>query len=209
MRFRKAHVDGFGRSIRHRGVASRTRLSAARLLPVVIVVKLNHEPQPGGQAQGSRRESRPERKRMPEDKKGPEEFKVVDRRSFGTDGSRLEAQDDTAGDMPDPEVEGGSASAVADRVEPSPALGPVGFQTLVSYLATTAMFQLGLLAGPSGEKIPQDLANARRTLDLAGHLAREDSGQPDPEEGKLLDDVLYELRLSFLEIQKGGSPAST
>ena len=84
----------------------------------------------------------------------------------------------------------------------------MSFHTLVSYLATTVMFQLGLLAGPSGERIPLDLANARRTLDLLDILQEKTRGNLTTEEAKLLDDVLYELRLSFLEIQKGGSPAS-
>jgi hypothetical protein len=142
---------------------------------------------------------------MPEDKKGPEEFKVVDRRSFGTDGSRLEAEET---EEPNREEEKHSAGAVTDRAEPSAAPAPVAFHTLVSYLATTAMFQLGLLAGPSGEKIPLDLGNARRTLDLLDILQEKTRGNLTTEEAKLLDDVLYELRLSFLEIQKGGSPVS-
>ena len=144
---------------------------------------------------------------MPEDKKGPEDFKVVDRRSFGTDGSRRDAAE-TPEEKPSLEEEGPSAGVVADRAEPSPAPAPVSFHTLVSYLATTAMFQLGLLAGPSGERIPLDLAKARRTLDLLDILQEKTRGNLTTEEAKLLDDVLYELRLSFLEIQKGGSPAS-
>ena len=142
---------------------------------------------------------------MPEDKKGLEDFKVVDRRSFSTDGSRLEAEETG---KPNHEEEGHSAAAVTDRAESSPAPSPVSFHTLVSYLATTAMFQLGLLAGPSGERIPLDLANARRTLDLLDILLEKTQGNLTSEEAKLLDDVLYELRMSFLEIQKGGSPTS-
>ena len=144
---------------------------------------------------------------MPEDKKGPEDFKVVDRRSFGTDGSRREAVE-TPAEQPNTEEGEPCAAAVADRAEPSPAPAPVSFHTLVSYLATTVMFQLGLLAGPSGERIPLDLGNARRTLDLLDILQEKTRGNLTPEEDKLLDDVLYELRLSFLEIQKGGPPES-
>ena len=173
----------------------------------MIVAKLNNGYKPDRQAEDSRRDSRPERKRMPEDKKGPEDFKVVDRRSFGTDGSRLEPAE-TPAEQSNTEEEGRSAGAVADRAEPSPAPAPVRFHTLVSYLATTVMFQLGLLAGSSGERVPLDLGNARRTLDLLDILQEKTRGNLTPEEGKLLDDVLYELRLSFLEIQKGGPQAS-
>ena len=173
----------------------------------MIVAKLNNGYKPERQTEDSHRDSRPERKRMPEDKKGPGDFKVVDRRSFGTDGSRRDAEE-TPEEKPNPEEEGHSAGVVADQAGPSSVPAPVSFQTLVSYLATTVMFQLGLLAGPSGERIPLDLANARRTLDLLDILQEKTRGNLAPEEAKLLDDVLYELRLSFLEIQKGGPPES-
>jgi hypothetical protein len=77
-----------------------------------------------------------------------------------------------------------------------------GFDTLVSYLSTTAMFQMGLLAGPGGERIPADLANARRTIDLLEILQEKTQGNLTAEEAKLLDDILYELRMSYVEIEK-------
>jgi len=144
---------------------------------------------------------------MAEEKEGQSDFKVVDRRSFSADGSpRDSAQTPEA--KPNPAEEGFSAAAEIGEAPFSPIPAPVNFQTLVSYLATTAMFQLGLLAGPSGERIPLDLANAHRTLDLLDILQDKTQGNLAPEEAKLLDDVLYELRLSFLEIQKRGPQAS-
>jgi hypothetical protein len=144
---------------------------------------------------------------MAEGKKGSSDFRVVDRRSFSTDGSPRNSEQDSE-KKPDPAEEGHSTGAVADRAAPSVPPLPVNFHTLVSYLATTTMFQLGLLAGPSGEKIPLDLPNARRTLDLLDVLQEKTQGNLTAEEGKLLDDVLYELRLSFIEIQKRGSQVS-
>ena len=79
---------------------------------------------------------------------------------------------------------------------------PSGFETLVSYLSTTTMFQLGLLAGPGGERIPPDMANAQRTIDLLQVLQEKTQGNLTPNESRLLDDVLYELRMTFVELQK-------
>ncbi|TAM80686.1 MAG: DUF1844 domain-containing protein [Acidobacteria bacterium] len=76
---------------------------------------------------------------------------------------------------------------------------------LVSYLSTTAMFQLGLLPGPGGEYIPADFANASRTVDLLEVLQEKTRGNLTGQESKLLDDVLYELRMTFLEVQKRAS----
>ena len=95
----------------------------------------------------------------------------------------------------------------APREAPSEPRGPLeedssGFETLVSYLSTTAMFQLGLIAGPSGEHIPADMPNAKRTLDLLEVLQQKTRGNLTAGESRLLEDVLYELRMSFLEMQK-------
>jgi len=130
-------------------------------------------------------------------------FKVVDRRPFDADGSRKE--DATTGDTS--AVAERAADRSAARDVPIDPLGPfdeesVGFETLVSYLSTTAMFQLGLMAGPSGEHIPADMPNAKRTVDLLEVLQEKTQGNLNAREARLLEEVLYELRMSFLEMQK-------
>jgi hypothetical protein len=138
---------------------------------------------------------------MVEGKNGPSGFKVVDRRGFSADGTRRE---DVRDEVPKP-----AAPPAAPSTSPRPAetedlfdLAPPGFDTLVSYLSTTAMFQMGLLAGPSGERIPADMVNARRTIDLLEVLQQKTEGNLTPDEAQLLEDVLYELRLSFVEVEK-------
>jgi len=132
-----------------------------------------------------------------------EGFKVVDRRSFTNEGSRREeVTADHTKAVPRTPVEtarpspGLDDSAEEIRVEPS------DFETLVSYLSTTAMFQLGLIAGPGGERIPSDMVNAQRTIDLLQVLQEKTTGNLTPQESRLLDDVLYELRMTFVEMQK-------
>ncbi len=141
---------------------------------------------------------------MPEEKEGDLGFKVVDRRPFSADGSRR--PDTREEEEKKPEAPSRSSSIGANQIEAEAeeygAEGPVGFDTLVSYLSTTAMFQLGLLAGPGGERIPPDLVNARRTLDLLEVLQQKTRGNLTPDEKRLLDDALYELRMSFVEIDK-------
>ena len=77
-----------------------------------------------------------------------------------------------------------------------------GFETLVSYLSTTAMFQLGLIPGPAGERIPADMPNAKRTVDLLEVLQEKTQGNLSASESRMLEDVLYELRMTFVEMQK-------
>jgi len=77
-----------------------------------------------------------------------------------------------------------------------------GFDTLVSYLGTTAMFQLGLMAGPTGERIPADLANARQTITMLEVLDQKTQGNLTQDESRLLEEILYELRMAYVEVDK-------
>jgi Domain of unknown function (DUF1844) len=159
---------------------------------------------------------------MPDDKDEGSGFKVVDRRPFATDGSVRESSDETppappkierpAEPVPAPAQSGSRAVEVESPEEDAEAafddLGdsdqaPLsGFDTLVSYLGTTAMFQLGLMAGPSGERIPADLVNARQTINMLEVLDQKTQGNLTQDEGRLLDDVLYELRMAYVEVDK-------
>jgi len=140
---------------------------------------------------------------MPDNKDEPSSFRVVDRRTFSSDGTRREparevenmAERRPASPPPRPAP---AEAEVEEHAEES----AVGFEMLVSYLSTTAMFQLGLLEGPGGERIPPDMPNAQRTIDLLEVLQEKTRGNLTQREAKLLDDVLYDLRLSFVEIEK-------
>jgi len=64
------------------------------------------------------------------------------------------------------------------------------------------MFQLGFLPGPGGERIPTDLVNARRTIDLLEVLQNKTAGNLSDDEARMLEEVLYELRMSYIEVQR-------
>jgi len=152
---------------------------------------------------------------MPEEKNEPSGFKVVDRRSFSEDGSRREEKPEKDAVR---EVQAGPARPGARPAEPDRRAAPepeeeaffeeegASFATLVSYLSTTVMFQLGLLPGPGGERIPADFANARRTIDLLEVLQEKTQGNLTAEEARMLEEVLYELRLTFVEAEQRRGP---
>jgi len=140
---------------------------------------------------------------MPEEKADSSGFKVVDRRSFTSEGQRVPDKPQTQDERESSgRSEAESYSSAASEPEISDSEDSARFTTLVSYLSTTAMFQLGLLPGPSGETIPPDLLNGRRTIDLLEVLQEKTRGNLTGDEAKLLDDILYELRMSFIEVQK-------
>ena len=80
--------------------------------------------------------------------------------------------------------------------------GPLGtdFSTFVLSLGTSALHQLGLTDGPEGRRAEApNLALARQTIESLQMLAEKTRGNLATEEEKLLDSVLYELRVKFVE----------
>jgi hypothetical protein len=75
----------------------------------------------------------------------------------------------------------------------------VTFSSFVVSLATSAMHALG--EGPGAGKV--DVPIARQSIDLLAVLAEKTKGNLDEQEQKLLDAVLYETRLKFVEATKG------
>lgn len=143
---------------------------------------------------------------MPEEKVEPSGFKVVDRRSFTSEGQRVSGHPGQEKDSGSKEPQVRAKAPEAPPAEPvSDSEASERFAMLVSYLSTTAMFQLGLLPGPGGEYIPPDFANGGRTIDLLEVLQEKTRGNLTHQESKLLDDVLYELRMTYLEVQKRAS----
>lgn len=89
-----------------------------------------------------------------------------------------------------------------------PELVPAGFMGLVQLLAMQAMVGLGGLAGPPGQEIPPNLELAKHHIDLLDVLDAKTKGNLSPEEKRLLDTTLHQLRMAYVEaVQGGGVPA--
>jgi len=80
----------------------------------------------------------------------------------------------------------------------------IDFSTFVLSLAASAMVQLGLAPGLEGEKRESpDLAMARHTIDTIEMLVEKTRGNLDADEERLLQSVLYEVRMSFVRAERG------
>jgi len=80
----------------------------------------------------------------------------------------------------------------------------VHFYQLVIGLHAATMQQMGKVASPLTGKIERDLDQARGSIDLLDMLKRKTEGNLSEEERKLLDHVLYELRMNFVDETKKG-----
>ena len=138
----------------------------------------------------------------PEEKEPTSDFKVIDRRGFSSDGTRLSHEPEKAAPRSDVETEPAPSKIASEGTNRPIPEAMAEFESLVSYLSTSAMYQLGLLPGPNGERVLPDPFNARRTIDLLEVLQKKTSGNLTLEEGRLLEEVLFELRMSYVEVEK-------
>ena len=80
----------------------------------------------------------------------------------------------------------------------------VSFANFVLWLGTMAAVQFGDVPDPStGEAAEPNLGAAREMIEIMTMLQQKTKGNLDPMESKLLDDLLYDLRLRFVDAQKG------
>ncbi len=83
----------------------------------------------------------------------------------------------------------------------APAAEKIGFEHLVQQLYLSAMMQMG--AGtPEGQRPRVDILGARQTIDLLDVVLEKTRGNLTPLETRTIDTVLYELRMTFLELTR-------
>jgi hypothetical protein len=83
----------------------------------------------------------------------------------------------------------------------------VDFSTFVLSLGTSALYHLGVVPHPeTGQKLePPELVLARNTIDTLEMLEEKTRGNLAEPERELVESLLYELRMRFVEAEKGGS----
>jgi uncharacterized protein DUF1844 len=80
----------------------------------------------------------------------------------------------------------------------------VTFTGFILSLATTAAVHFGDIADPNtGEQVEQNLAAAAQMIELIALLQEKTKGNLSDPESRLVDDLLYELRMRFVQAQQG------
>jgi len=76
------------------------------------------------------------------------------------------------------------------------------FATFVLSLSNAALMHLGLAPDPETHKLSVDLPLAKQTIDLIGMLEEKTKGNLTGEEERLLHQVLFDLRMQYVEKAK-------
>ena len=155
-----------------------------------------------------------------EEKQDRRGFKVEDRRRFTDSGeARPESQETPQPERPADSASQATASqASASQASAAPASGitqsaraevppfDLNFSTFVISLSTQALAHLGEIQNPIDPQMAVDLGAAKQLIDILGILKEKTKGNLDQAEAGLLDNVLYDLRLRYVERVRSRSP---
>ncbi|MFY9397757.1 MAG: DUF1844 domain-containing protein [Desulfomonilia bacterium] len=78
----------------------------------------------------------------------------------------------------------------------------IDFSTLIMSFASAALISMGLVPDPATGSIVRDLVVARQNIEIIGMLKDKTRGNLSADEEKLVENILYELRMNYIESQK-------
>jgi hypothetical protein len=151
---------------------------------------------------------------MAADDKEQEPFAVKDKRRFGEDELQETAADEngsTAEEKSEPEAppsesaptQGGD-EAIPSSEEKHEPLPDIDFSTFVLSLCSNALLHLGLMENPLTKKVERSLPMAKQTIDIVSMLKEKAKGNLTNEEENLIENLLTDLRLKYVnEVNKG------
>jgi hypothetical protein len=136
------------------------------------------------------------------DEEGKKGFTVRDRRFSTQPEEPMESEEkETQGDSASA---GGEAPKERTSQSSTPsALPEIDFSSFVFSLSTSALFHLGEVPDPVTQKIEKNLPLAKQTIDILGMLQEKTKGNLAPEEGRMLESILADLRWRYVREAKG------
>jgi len=66
-------------------------------------------------------------------------------------------------------------------------------------LSTSALIQLGEIQDPLAKETVKNLPLAKQTIDLIGMLMEKTKGNLSPDEERLMEQILYDLRMRYVK----------
>jgi hypothetical protein len=131
-------------------------------------------------------------------------FKVQDRRRFSAEGELKDehrGQDEPVAAAEEPQAEApGQAQSPRQKSAASPA--EINFTAFIVGLSTQALLHLGEIPDPTTNNRARDLPAAQQVIDILGLLREKTRGNLDRDEEGLLESILFDLRMKYVEIAR-------
>jgi len=134
-----------------------------------------------------------------ESKQASKGFTVQDRRRFSPDtGEAREEAPEQSETQPKPSEERREESGQTS----SETLPEINFSTFVIGLSTQALMHLGEIANPVSGNVEIDVPTAKQMIDIVGLLKDKTRGNLNASEDRLMEDILFDLRMKYVEAVK-------
>ena len=78
-------------------------------------------------------------------------------------------------------------------------LPEINFSNFILSLSTSVLIQLGEIQDPITKQSAKQLPLAKQTIDLIGMLKEKTKANLSPDEAKILDAILYDLRMRYVK----------
>ena len=130
---------------------------------------------------------------MPENKKDEEQEK-----GFVVKDKRFSARKEEEGESQVRE-EGKIEEPLKEDIRQEVPLPEISFINLVFSLSTSVLIQLGEIQDPVTQQLDKNLPLAKQTIDLIGMLQEKTKGNLISDEEKLLENILYDLRMRYVK----------
>jgi len=78
----------------------------------------------------------------------------------------------------------------------------IDFVTFVLSLASSVQVHLGRVPNPETKATAKNLELARQTIDILTMLGEKTKGNLTPEESQLMEHLLYDLRMQYVEVSQ-------
>jgi len=103
--------------------------------------------------------------------------------------------------MATPDKPEGEAPAVGAGREPG-ALPEIDFSTFIMSLGSSVLVYLGEITAPGEPPQPENLPLAKQTIEILGTLSEKTRGNLTGDEAKLLEHLLLDLRMKYVQAKK-------
>ena len=128
-------------------------------------------------------------------------FKVVDKRKVADSDSESESgvKEGIEAKLAEIEKETEEAQAAPNVEIPN---FEADFATFIYSLNTQALLFLGKIPNPLSKKYEKDIGTAKYLIDTIDMLSKKTKGNLDENEAKLIENVLYDLRMAYISEKK-------
>ncbi len=126
-------------------------------------------------------------------------FKVKDRRRFSSETGESRENTENVAPSEEKKNEASVQQAVEKDTESKGALPAINFSTFIISLSTQALMHLGEIPDPLSGNVEMDISVGKQMIDIIGMLSEKTRGNLDQGEEKLMEDILFDLRMKYVE----------